>query len=40
MPMMIKPGMELLSETLGDGRVVVKHEDYQVGSSISAFFAP
>ncbi len=28
--MMIKPGVELLSETLGDGPVVVKHEHYQV----------
>ena len=27
---MIKPGVELLSETLGDGPVVVKHEPYQV----------
>jgi FKBP-type peptidyl-prolyl cis-trans isomerase FkpA len=28
--MMIKPGIELLSETLGDGPVVVKLEHYQV----------
>ena len=28
--MMIKPGVELLSETLGDGPVVVKHEHCQV----------
>ena len=28
--MMIKPGVELLSETLGDGPVVVKHDHYQV----------
>jgi len=28
--MTIKPGVELLSETLGDGPVVVKHQHYQV----------
>jgi FKBP-type peptidyl-prolyl cis-trans isomerase len=28
--MMIKPGVELLSETLGDGPVVVRHKHYQV----------
>ena len=27
---MIKPGVELLSETLGDGPVVVRHKHYQV----------
>lgn len=28
--MMIKPGIDLLSESLGDGPVVVRHKHYQV----------